>query len=315
MNLTLKQRGSFTSDGTAQKINLPGGADYFRVMNMTQLATTQATGRGFMFEWFPSMAVDNAIEWNKTNSTDATNIVLVTSGGFTYVESEPLPGTAFTITGITNATPAVVTTSAPHGYSNGDRVRIYGTTGALQYSSMDFTISSVGATTFTLLGLNTPGSAATGGSVRKIAPLAAVEPEALFVTAITQATSAVVTLSVAHNYQVGQLIYFSVPPDFGMTQINGLTGKITAIGTYTITVDINSSGFTAFAFPTSASSPVAFAMAGPGGQRNKYNVTEVPFHTGQFYPYMLLAAGAQSPAGSTSDVIEWFAFNGVQGIA
>lgn len=315
MTLSFIQRGSFTSDGTTKQINLPNGATYFRAQNMTQAATTQATGRGVNFEWFPSMAADSALEWKKTNSTDALNMVVVTSGGFTYRTAPQAPEAAFTISGITNATPAVATTSAPHGYSNGDRVRLYGTTGALMYSGMDFTVSSVGSTTFTLLGLNTPGSAATAGYVRRIAKYNEVMPQSVLITGITQASSAVVTLSLAHNFVVDQVLYFSMPSDFGMTQINGLSGKVTAVGTYTVTVDIDSSGFSAFAWPTSASTPVAFPMVGPSGQRNAYNVTSVPFHSGNYIPCMLLAAGAQSPAGSSSDVIEWEAHYAIEGIA
>jgi hypothetical protein len=49
-----------------------------------------------------------------------------------------------------------------------------------------------------------------------------------------------------------------MPTGWGMPQINGLLGTITAIGTAiggctnTISLDIDSTAFTAFAFPTSA---------------------------------------------------------------
>lgn len=310
-SLTLKQRGRFTSDGTAKKILLPGGADYFLVINQTQLATTQATGRGVRFEWTPDMAADSAIEWKKTDSTDALNMVLASSGGFTYRTAQQDPGAPKTITAITAANPAVVS-STSHGFSNGDRVVIYGTTGMLQIGGMNFTVSSVSANAFTLAGLDASGfaAAATAGFARKIAPLAEVEPESLFITNITQATSAVVTTAVEHDYVVGQVMYFSVPAEFGMSQMNAKQGRITAVATNTITVDIDSSGFDAFAFPASTATPIAFPMVGPQGSRNVYNYTEIPYHTGQFVPYMLLASGAQSPAGSTSDVIDWMAFNG-----
>jgi hypothetical protein len=104
--------------------------------------------------------------------------------------------------------------------------------------------------------------------------------------------------------------------------LNGLTGTITSLSAanYTATVDIDSSAFTTFAFPASASSPTAslFATAAPAGAYTSYNpVTLVqtgyefqkqPFHTGQFVPYMSLAGGAQSPAGAASDVINWMSY-------
>lgn len=63
------------------------------------------------------------------------------------------------------------------------------------------------------------------------------------ITAITQAASAVVTVS-GHTFVVGDVVAFSGV--VGMIQINGLTGTVTAITTTTITVNINSTAFTAY---------------------------------------------------------------------
>lgn len=328
MAFTIVTQGTFTSSGVGVKIPLPSSVDYFRVQNLTQLSTTQATGRGVMFEWYGNglVAADNAIEWKKTNSTDALNMVLATSGGFTYVTSSPVveAQAANAITAITAASPAVVTQT--NSYSEGDIIRIYNTTGMLQIAGMDFQISSVSGSGYTLTGLRASGfaAAATAGNTRRISKNAAVDPEFLYITEITQATQAVVRTSVDPTpyYAVGMKIHFSVPASFGMTQMNGLTGKIVAVSStnYTLTVDIDSSAFTAFAFPASSSSPTAqlFATLAPAGASTQYNpITGVqtgydfqkqPFRTGQFTPYMFLASGAQSPAGSTGDVIVWQAF-------
>lgn len=65
------------------------------------------------------------------------------------------------------------------------------------------------------------------------------------ITGITQATSAVVTITNA-PFRLGQVVIFSGV--VGMTQINGLAGTITAInyGASTMTVNINSTAFTAY---------------------------------------------------------------------
>lgn len=328
MAFTIVTQGSFTSAGVGVKIPLPSSADYFLTKNLTQLATTQATGRGVMFEWYGNglVAADNAIEWKKTNSTDALNMVLATSGGFTYVTTSPTveAQAANAITAITAASPAVV--SQTNTYSEGDIIRIYGTTGMLQIAGMDFQISSVSGSGYTLSGLRASGFAAPGtaGFTRRISKNAAVDPEFLYITEITKATSAVVRTSVDPTayYVVGMKVRFSVPSSFGMSQINGLTGTITALSSanYTMTVDIDSSSFTTFAFPASTSSPTAalFATVAPAGAKTSYdpitgvqtgyNFTLQPFHTGQFTPYMFLAAGAQSPAGSSGDIIVWQAY-------
>lgn len=335
MPFTILTQGSFVSTGVGVKVNVPSSADYFVTYNLTQLATTQATGRGFKFEWLGNglTAADNAIEWLKTNSTNAANITQVTSGGFTYVNVSPVveAQAANAITAITQANPAVV--SQTNTYSNGDILRLYNTTGMLQIGGMDFQISSVSGSGYTLLGLpavsgNGFAAAGTAGNTRRISKMAAVEPQFLYITNISQATNAVVSTSVDPSayYVVGMKVHFSVPSSFGMTQINQLTGTIKAInavsasasiGAYNFTVDIDSSAFTAFAFPASTLSPVAplFATVASAGQSTKFNpvtgvqtgydFTKAPFRTGEFTPYMYLAAGAQSPAGSAADVIAW----------
>ena len=341
MPFTIMTQGSFTSTGAGVRINLPSSADYFKTYNLTQMPLAPATPVVVMGEWFGNglTAANDGLRWKKSANTSVLNLdtfqTSTASNGFTYVTTSPIvePQASAAITGITAANPAVVTQT--NTYSDGDIIRIYNTTGDLTIGGMDFQISSSSGSGYTLLGLaNVAGNglaAATAGNTRRISKFGAVEPEALFITNISQATSAVVSLSVdpANYYVVGMKMYFSVPSSFGMTQMNGLTGTITAvnavastgnIGAYNVTVNIDSTAFTAFAFPASAGSPVQplFAMASPAGARTRFNQTTglyegynfsiQPFHTGQFTPYMYLAGGAQSPAGANADVILWQAF-------
>ena len=60
------------------------------------------------------------------------------------------------------------------------------------------------------------------------------------ITAITKATQAVVTIG-THSFTTTEQVYFS--DIVGMTQMNGLTGTITAVAATTITVNINSTAF------------------------------------------------------------------------
>lgn len=331
MPFTIITEGTFTSTGVGVIIPVPSSANYFETTNITQMATTQGTGRCVRGEWYgPGIFNPNdGLRWKKTNSTNAINIdnfsTATASDGFTYVTSLPVTEAAVTGTTITQAAGAVA--SATNTYSNGDRVRIYNATGMLQISGMDFTIGNVSGSAFTLFGLDSSGFAAgaTAFTVRRISKLGSVEPRALFVTAISKATQAVVTTScdATLDYVVGMKIRFSIPSGFGMQEMNGLTGTIVAIGAYTsnatfnVTVDIDSTNFSTFAFPASTAVPTAqeFATFAPAGQSTKFNpLTNVqtgydfnlaPFHTGQFTPYMFLGAGAQSPAGSNGDVIVW----------
>lgn len=336
MAFTILTGGSFTSTGAGVRINLPSAADYFVTENITQMPLAPATAVVVRGEWYGSKfgsgatAANDGIRWKKTNSTNALNIdtfaTATASNGFTYVNTSPNVGPALTGTTITQAAGAVC--SVTNSYSNGDRVRIYNAVGMHQIDGMDFTISSVSGSGFTILGLDSSGFAApaTAFTVRRISPLAAVEPRALFITGISKATQAVVTISTTTSYVVGDLIHFSIASSMGMSQINQMTGKIVAVGaftsnaTYNVTVDIDSTSFSTFAFPANTATPTAglfstFAMAGQRtqfdpitGVQTGYDFVYSPFHTGQFTPYMFLSGGAQSPAGAASDVINWVAY-------
>jgi hypothetical protein len=328
MAFTIITQGKITQGSTAtpQKVVLPSSADYFRVHNITQ-ASAAAPSAGVVFEWYNGVTAQNAaIETYKSGSAALLQDD-ITTGGFTYVNSAPVieAQNAAAITGITAASPAVVSQTS-HGYSDGDILQFYGTTGMLQVSGMNFQISTVNANDYTLIGLRAAGfaAAATAGFTRRISKYAAVDPQFLYVTEITKASQAVVRVSVDPSayYVVGMKLHFSVPYSFGMTQMNGLTGTIVAISSanYTMTVDIDSTAFSTFAFPTSASSPTSalFATVAPAGASTQFNpITNVqtgynfqyqPFRTGQFTPYMYLPTGAHSPGGQANDVLVWQAY-------
>lgn len=345
MPFTILTGDTFTSTGAGVIIPLPSSADYFVTTNITQMPLAPATGVVIRAEWFGpkfkagATAANDGIRWKKETSLNRilidTFATSTASNGFTYVTTTPVveAQAAAAITGITAANPAVV--SQTNTYSENDFVRIYNTTGDLTIGGMVFEITSVSGSAYTLLGLaNVAGNglaAATAGNTRRVSKNAAVDPETLFITNISQATQAVVSTSVNPNryYVVGMKIHFSVPGSFGMTQMNQLTGTIVAVngvgasvnvGAYNVTVDIDSSAFTAFAFPLSAGSPTTtlFATFAPAGASTTFNPTTLvqtgydfvkqPFKTGQFTPYMFLAGGAQSPAGANADVINWSAY-------
>lgn len=60
-----------------------------------------------------------------------------------------------TVTSISNANPAVVTTSAPHNLTTGDRVGLIGVFEPLELTDSTFLITVTGANTFTLNGIDT----------------------------------------------------------------------------------------------------------------------------------------------------------------
>ncbi len=87
----------------------------------------------------------------------------------------------------------------------------------------------------------------------------------------------VVTVSTVNAYVAGQLVYFSIPFNYGMFQLNGLTGQITSIDVTNLifTVAINATQFDQFTVPSTGEKP---ATLSPSGCRNIYNNLSEPFH-------------------------------------
>lgn len=314
--LSLIHQEIFTSDGATKRLSLPGGADYIRVFNQTQAAAngTASVNDAFQWEWYSNYAQGTSFVSYKESGGNTVLMDENTANKLIYRDGAPAPEAAKTGTTIVRAT-GVCTTSAAHGYAVGDKVRIYNNTVMTQIAGVIYEITAVpSTTTFTIGYANISGMAAdeTAFSVRRMPPEVQVLPGAEFITNITAASSAVVTFSVAHNYKVGDVIYFRVPASFGMVEMDGLSGKVTAVAASTVTVDIDSSNFTAFAWPAAASVPIKFAVAGLAGKRGLYDdwfsssrslLDLDPFRHGLDIPYLLLAGGAGNAGGDTNDVV------------
>ena len=117
-NLVLFSQDTFTSDGNGRNIDLPGGSDYFKVINQTEAAATN--DRNFRWEWYPNLNINEAFVTLKTGGANTTQEDLDITGNFVYRESVPSPEAAVAATVISAADPAVVTASS-HGYSLGDK--------------------------------------------------------------------------------------------------------------------------------------------------------------------------------------------------
>lgn len=256
--------GHYTSDGTARLLESP----VFRVdanvrielYNRTNFASTANPGVVKRAWWQTGMPAGS---WRGVQNTDAAATDESTgaaTNGFTLIDTNQTLQleAAQTSTGaatITAADPAVVSQTA-HGYEVGDIVRLTNTTDMLQIAGYDFEITAVTANTYTLGYLDASGfaAAATAVTSQRLRYENIFTPRKRLITNITQAAQAVVTFSVTHEYQVGQRIVFHGMADHGMVEIDELKGEVVAVdlANNTATVDIDSTGFTAFAFPTSA---------------------------------------------------------------
>lgn len=120
--------------------------------------------------------------------------------------------TARTITGITRANPAVVT-SANHGFNNGDRVWISGVSGMTQVNGRVYTVANRTTNTFQLQSTNSSGwsNFSSGGTPR------ATRCQATDCEVVVTATS--------HGFTDNAYVY--VTGVGGMTQINNTAWRVT----------------------------------------------------------------------------------------
>lgn len=158
------------------------------------------------------------------------------------------------ITGISKAASAVVTVSTltTQPFTVGQTIVFASVVGMVEINGLTGLITAVGGSSgaFTAtVNINSTAftTYASGGTAVGL-PFSSAT-----ITGITQTASAVVTLSTSggliQQFQIGQSIYFSGV--VGMVEINGLTGTVTALtmaysNACTITVNINSSAFTAY---------------------------------------------------------------------
>lgn len=312
--LALIAQGSFTSTGAATTVELPKQPHYFVVRNRSIWGSNPAD-LAVECVWSRGYANGQATTLVEAN-TGALSAVAIAAGGagFTFVDlsSQTPRGLVAVGTAITAANPAVVSDASAVGTAPvvGDIVRMINTTAMLQIAGLDFSVTAATAgVSYTLGYLNATlagfaATAATNADFR-IIPAKYYTPYRRYITNITAAAAAVITVSVAHNYLVGDKIRVHCPAAFGMTEIDGVLGTITAVTASTITTDINSAAFTAFDFPTSAvaAAGVSFPHVCPVGEVATKLTSAL---TNGAYYGMYLDTGV---VGANTNVMDWMAFS------
>jgi len=184
-----------------------------------------------------------------------------------------------------NAADTVFTCGAAHGFVVGDNVRIGSMTSAPELGGLVMTVTAVGGggTTFTTL-LDSANSLTSVGVVYKVGnaglpPPSLYYPEYRAIARISLANPMVVVTLVQQNYQVGDVVTFQIPTAYGMQDLDAgtdglpyqatVTAVNNAVGTQSLTFgDVDSSGFTAFAWPLAASYPASLPVMLPYGEGN-----------------------------------------------
>jgi hypothetical protein len=291
------------SNANAALIQIPAGADWISVRNFTQSAVagtnaayfngTANADVGIEFFWQRGMAAGSSIVKFYNNGTQAIWGDTITSGGFTLYDpsgtttgAQPNLSAPVATTASTNATRPVVSTANTAGVSVGTVVRLYGTA-QTDVNGIDFVVGAVTANTnFTLLTASNalataPGAIGGAGfySIVYNANNALYYPRRRVITNITQAANAQVSTSIAHGLTPGQEVRFKIPTQSGMTQLNPQLNNSyfpayssvaaivqTVVDDYNFTINIDTTAYTAFTFPTIAQEPCDIPTVTPFGE-------------------------------------------------
>jgi hypothetical protein len=100
------------------------------------------------------------------------------------------------------------------------------------------------------------------------------------IESITNDFPMVVTTTEDHGYVAGMMVTFLIPTQFGMVQLNGLNVQVISLTSDTLTINLDSTGFTAFSYP----SPLPNAFTPP---------SVIPNSSGSYLPPQPLPYGNQ----------------------
>ena len=89
-------------------------------------------------------------------------------------------------------------------------------------------------------------------------------PNLQYVVEITQAQQALVTFTTDHNFTLWEWISFRIPQGNGMIQLNNQKGRIIALTSDTVTIDVNTLGFFPFISYSDPQIPCVAVPAGSG---------------------------------------------------
>ncbi len=342
----------------------------FRLKNLTLTGVTVGSVSGALtatriveafFTPYQNAGTAQIIQTSTTSGNHALmNIGNLKQNGITIFNSATqINGPAVAIQSFTPGT-TTVWGATGHGYQVGDTVRVYGLTSAPQFGGLAMTVTAVTTNTFTTLLDSTGATTSVGFAVKTgnylLPTRTGTYPDNRVIAKITNANPMVVTTLVQQNYAAGDVVTFSMPTIFGVPQltnsISGLPFQATvvsannAVGTQTVTLNVNSINFGVFAtssgsasnpghWPLAAGYPFSFPTMVPQAEGNTnslqaYGVlpSPLPYANQDVLSFakqgtgsngVLIGAGDGTDAdttggiiGSTVDVWEWRAISTLQ---
>lgn len=333
--------GTYTNGASLATVKVPlsDRPDWFFVKDITNWGAQSTAANPIYSEWFSQMAQGSYLAMGQPSST-GSGVTLYTSrgtsGGFTFIDPTNPPTFSALATTAIDKTTFVVTMANTGSIAVGDYVYITQSTGMLQIAGLPFVVTAVSTNTSITLGYMASAVSAglsiaanaTAGYVRKFIPQL-YYPRLRYVAYITQATQAVVYFTAPNDFTPGEIVDFTIPTTYGMNELSYLTREpggaarvlsVTNSSTVSsITIDVDTSGFSAFVYPASGSiqsgaSPATCYPAGSGvvPYNGSSTIPQSPpgtnlqdaFDNRNQY-YMSIGTNA---CGIASAKMQWFAF-------
>jgi hypothetical protein len=265
------------------------------VRNYTQMGVAGAAAPGsigYDFYWQRGMPAGAAMVKYKTVTTNAAVDDLILSGGFTLYDPSgqssgalPVMSAPVATTASTNATRPVVSTASTAGISVGTIIRM-SNTAQIDVNAVDMVVSAVTAnTSFTLLEADNalataPGAIGGAGFYRIVNYNALYYPRRRFVTNVTAAAAPTVSTSIPHGLTPGQIVRFNIPKlatgATGMVQLDGQVATVVSVtNDRNFVINVDTSAYTAFAWPTIAQGPSSFPHLVPVGENTATSLSTV----------------------------------------
>lgn len=280
--------GTYTNPATAVPVNvaLSDKPDWFFLRDISGVFTATAgwgglTGGSYTAnsmissEWFSSMPAGSFLGTGQANNASAAAALyprVGTTNGFTFIDPSNPPVFSLNTTGTAiNHTTWVLSMTDTHtqNLQVGDTVRLINPVGLLEAGGMTAQITAVSLDTSITLGYI--ATAVTAGvdfhadgttfSVLKYIP-GQFYPRERQVLFISRATQAKVYFSRPNDFTVGEIVDFIIPVTYGMINMTFRTKlpqgapRVLAVTNTTtessITLDLDTTGFPAFVYPTSA---------------------------------------------------------------
>ncbi len=281
------------SNGNSMIVQIPSGVDWMWVYDYTSFGVNGNSAAVFQggtantamrWYWQRGMPSGQALVEYKSNGAAGMNSDVLLSGGFTLYDPSnsaitPLLSSPVATTAVTNATRPVVSTANTAGVSVGSIVRL-SLNGQTDDTGPEFVVGAVTLnTSFTLLTAsnplaNVPG--AVGGATgfyRIVNRDHLFYPRNRYVVNITRAINPTVSTSVPHGMTAGQAVRLYIPTVSGMVQLNPTAQNnyqyasiLTVVDDYNFIIDIDTTNFTAFTWPTVVQQPSQYPIMVPVGE-------------------------------------------------